>query len=135
MKNYRELSELKTFEERFEYLRLRGAVGKETFGYARYLNQQLYRSRRWKDVREQVIIRDGGCDLGVPGYELYDSVLVHHMNPITEEDIASNSDSIYDIDALITTTLDTHNAIHFGLKCNRVEHKERCRNDTTPWKK
>jgi len=134
-RTYRELAKIKTFQERYDYLKLKGMVGKETFGHDRYLNQQLYRSRRWKDIRDQVIIRDEGRDLGVEGYEIYDMIVVHHMNPITGEDIESNADCIYNIEELITTTLDTHNSIHYGAKCNRVEHKDRCRNDTIPWKK
>ena len=114
MKSYRELRRFDTFEERFEYLRLRGVVGVATFGYERYLNQALYHSREWKHTKNDVVLRDNGCDLGVPGYEIYGDLLVHHINPVTIEDIEIGADCVFDLDNCITTMLVTHNAIHYG---------------------
>jgi hypothetical protein len=111
---YSELSRLETFEERFEYLSLKGIVGEGTFGFDRWLNQGFYRSREWKQARNYVIVRDNGCDLGIPGYEIYYGLLVHHMNPISMEDISKGHKAIIDPNYLITTSLPTHNAIHFG---------------------
>jgi len=113
-RSYSELEKLETFEERYEYLRLQGVVGESTFGFDRWLNQQLYRSSRWKDVRERAIIRDSGCDLGIPGYAIYDRLVVHHMNPITKEDVALGRDIIFNLDVLICTSFRTHQAIHYG---------------------
>lgn len=107
---------METFEERFEYLRLGGGVGRETFGFDRHLNQVFYRSREWQDVRGFVIVRDYGCDLGVPGYEIFEEVLIHHINPMRVEDIRNHEDWILDPEYLITTQHDTHNAIHYGAK-------------------
>lgn len=135
IKSYNELRRLKTFEERFDYLKLNGTVGNTTFGYDRYINQMLYKSDRWLRVRDKAIIRDEGCDLGVEGYEIYDEILVHHINPITLEDIENNSPIVFDLNNLITTTLRTHNGMHYGSKNPRVLPKERTRNDTCPWKK
>lgn len=114
MKSYRELRRLETFEERFEYLRIRGEIGKVTFGFERYLNQVLYHSNEWHHVKKDAIVRDDGCDLGIPGYEIQAGLLVHHINSITIEDVENGADCIFDLDNLITTTLRTHNAIHFG---------------------
>lgn len=109
-----ELTRLITFADRFEYLKLNGAVGRETFGFDRWINQQFYRSKQWRDVRNEVIARDEGLDLGVPGYEIYDRIIIHHMNPITAEEIEEGSSDILDPEFLITTTHKTHNAIHYG---------------------
>jgi len=114
VKSYSELRRLKTFEERFEYLSLKGIVGANTFGFDRWLNQDFYASREWHDVRSQVILRDEGCDLGVPGYEILTRLLVHHMNPVTVQDLAVGSWWILDPEYLITTSKRTHNAIHYG---------------------
>lgn len=114
LRTYSELRRLETFEERFEYLSLKGIVGDSTFGFDRWLNQAFYRSNEWKRARDYVIVRDNGCDLGIPGYEIYAGLLVHHMNPISMEDISKGRGAIIDPDYLITTTLQTHNAIHFG---------------------
>lgn len=134
IKSYRELAKLKTFDERFTYLKLSGVVGASTFGYDRYLNQKLYNSRRWLMTRDQVIIRDEGCDLGIPGHELYSRIIVHHINPITVEDIENDSLILYDLNNLISTSSNTHNAIHFSdealLPKTLIERK---RNDTCPW--
>lgn len=113
-RTYTELSRLLTFEERFEYLRLYGDVGRATFGFDRYLNQQFYRSFEWKQVRDFVIVRDNGCDLGVDGYEIYESPLIHHINPISPTDIIHGESWILDPEFLITTTHNTHNAIHYS---------------------
>lgn len=113
-RTYSELSRLDTFEERFRYLVLHGSVGLETFGFDRYLNQQFYASREWKHIRNFVIARDNGCDLGIEGYEIFSRLAIHHMNPIRPEDIIHSNDDILDPEFLITTTHQTHNAIHYG---------------------
>lgn len=113
-RSYSELRGLDTFEERFEYLSLGGSVGVHTFGFDRWVNQLFYRSHEWKRIRDVVIVRDEGCDLGVPGYEIMSELLVHHMNPITAEDIKNFEEWIIDPEFLITTTHRTHNAIHYG---------------------
>lgn len=114
IRTYSELVELDTFRDRFEYLSLRAEVGCETFGFNRWINQQFYMSRQWKELRQQAILRDEACDLGVPGYEIHGRLIVHHMNPLTEEDIVYGTRKALDLDFLICTTHDTHNAIHFG---------------------
>ena len=114
IRTYSELITIPTFEERFEYLQLKGSVGKDTFGYDRYLNQVLYRSPEWKRLRNQIIIRDGGCDLACDGYDIYDKVLIHHLNPITVEDVLARSRKVFDPDNLVCVSHSTHNAIHYG---------------------
>lgn len=134
-KSYSELIRLPTFEERFDYLKLDGSVGLETFGHNRYLNQDFYNSYDWKRIRSKIIARDLGRDLGIDGYDLFGSVVVHHINPITVEDILNHSDLVYDPENLITTCLKTHNAIHYGDKKQVVnEWKPRLPNDTCPWR-
>lgn len=113
-KTYSELSRLETIGERFDYLALKGHVGKSTFGFDRWLNQEFYQSRAWRQARERVILRDLGCDLGIEGYEIYEGLLVHHMNPITPDDLALGAPAILDPEYLITTSKQTHNAIHYG---------------------
>lgn len=113
-RSYSELQRIRDFEERYEYLALRGSVGEATFGFDRYMNQQFYVSREWKQIRNHVIARDNGCDLGVEGYEIYDKIYIHHMNPMTREDIVHGNDDILDPEFLISTTHRTHNAIHYG---------------------
>ena len=136
IKTYSELIDLPTFEERFRYLRLKGAVGEDTFGFDRYLNQVFYRSAEWKRVRDQVIIRDNGCDLGVEGREIYGRILIHHMNPITIKDIRTASEFLLNPDYLICVTHATHNAIHYGDENLLIKAPiERTKNDTCPWKK
>lgn len=115
-KTYSNLKRIQTFEDKFEYLKLGGSVGHSTFGFDRYINQTFYQSFQWKSVRDHVIIRDKGCDLGVEGYEIHSKLLVHHMIPLTIEDITSGNDWITDPEYLITTTHNTHNAIHYGDK-------------------
>lgn len=135
-RTYKELSRLKTFEERYRYLQLKGSVGRETFGFDRYLNQVFYqRNPRWKAARDAVIIRDNGCDLGIEGREIYGKIIVHHMNVVTLEDLERDSDILYDPEYLISTMHTTHNAIHYGdehlLMLDPIERKP---NDTCPWK-
>lgn len=136
IKTYSELSQLPTFEERFRYLKLTGIVGKETFGYDRYLNQLFYSSKKWKAIRDHVIVRDNGCDLGVEGYEIHGRIIIHHMNIITREDIERESEYLLDPEFLITTTHNTHNAIHYGDESLLMSKPiERTKNDTCPWKR
>lgn len=133
-RSYSELSRLTTFEERFEYLRLEGGVGRSTFGFDRQINQDFYTSRFWQDVRREVIIRDNGCDLGIPGYEIYQGGLVHHMNPMALEDILHKESWILDPEFLILTTHSTHNDIHFGVRNSLPKIvTERTPRDTKLW--
>lgn len=135
IKCYSELVLLPTFEERFQYLRLDGVVGQETFGFDRYMNQYFYRSKEWRRVRDIVIARDAGCDLGIPGREIFGRVLIHHMNPIRPDDIRGRSDILLDPEYLITTVHETHQAIHYGDESLLITAPiERMRNDTCPWK-
>lgn len=115
-RTYSEVIKLKSFIERYEYLRLSNVVGEMTFGFDRYLNQMLYHSNRWKSIRDLIIVRDGGCDLGLSGYEVHDMVVVHHMNPITSKNIESGDDIVFDPEVLICTSHKTHLAIHYGDK-------------------
>lgn len=114
IRRYSELAQLNSFEERFAYLSLKGEVGQSTFGFDRWLNQQFYTSRAWRQLRHRIIVRDDGCDLGVPGYEIQSRLIIHHLNPLTVDDIAQGSDAALDPEFLICTTHDTHNAIHYG---------------------
>ena len=135
IRSYSELRRITTFEERYKYLQLGGIVGKDTFGFDRYLNQIFYRSQKWRSIRDQVIIRDNGCDLGVEGYDIYGRILIHHMNPITLEDIERESDFLLNPEYLICTTHNTHNAIHYGdEKLLITAPIERTKNDTCPWR-
>lgn len=113
-RTYYDLRRLRTFEDRFIYLKLDGSVGRSTFGFDRWLNQRFYNSPEWQSVRRQVILRDDGCDLGIPGYEIHTGLYIHHMNPITQDDILHGEDHILDPEFLITVSMKTHNAIHFG---------------------
>jgi len=114
IRTYSELSRLDTFEDRYQYLKLNGVVGESTFGFDRWVNQEFYRSREWKNTRNDVIVRDNGCDLGVLGYEINFNLLIHHMNPISMKDIEHGEEWILDPNFLITTSRQTHNAIHYG---------------------
>ena len=135
IKTYSELIMIPTFEGRYEYLKLGGQVGVETFGFDRYLNQAFYKSDEWLSVRDYVIARDNGCDLGVEGYEIYGRILIHHMNPITKEDILQRSKFLLDPEYLITTVKRTHDAIHYGNDSIIFEAPiERRKNDTCPWR-
>lgn len=131
---YSELIRLETFEERFEYLSLVGQVGEATFGFDRWINQEFYHSQEWKSVRNYVIVRDSGCDLGVPDYPINGSPLVHHMNPMTSDSIIHDDSWILDPEFLITTTRDTHNAIHYGgVNSLRKRYSPRVPGDTRLW--
>lgn len=134
IRTYRELRHLKTFEERYEYLALKGVVGLSTFGFDRWVNQAFYKSLEWLSVRDQVIIRDNGCDLGISGFEIHSGLLVHHMNPLTMRDLEQGEDWVIDPNFLITTSFRTHNAIHYGdesqLSRGPIERKPR---DTQLW--
>lgn len=136
IKTYSELKTLTTFEERFRYLKLNGKVGKDTFGFDRWLNQIFYKDPEWKSIRDYVIVRDNGCDLGIDGYEINGRILVHHMNPITKMDIVERTEYLLDPEYLISTVHRTHNAIHYGDESLLFTMPiERTRNDTCPWKK
>lgn len=135
IRTYSELITFPTFEERYQYLRLNGSVGRETFGFDRYMNQFFYRSLEWKKVRNEVIARDNGCDLGVEGREIFGRVLIHHMNPISPEDIRDRSDLLLNPEFLITTVHNTHQAIHYGDESLLILPPiQRTRHDTCPWK-
>lgn len=135
MKTYNKCIKLSTFDERFEYLQLKGLVGEETFGYTRYLNQILYRSPEWKQLRQHVIMRDNGCDLAMDGYEIFGKILVHHINPITLKDIEERNPKVYDMNNLITVSFMTHQAIHYGSKdLLLLDPVERKPNDQCPWR-
>lgn len=137
IRTYSELITLPTYIERFNYLKLGGRVGADTFGFDRHINQNLYqRNPRWKEARDIVIIRDNGCDLGVEGYEIHGKIIVHHMNPITLDDILNDRDWIYDPEFLICTVHNTHNAIHYGdERLLMTAPIERTKFDTCPWKR
>lgn len=136
IKTYSELIALPTFEERYRYLRLTGRVGEDTFGFDRYLNQKFYRSAEWKRIRDQVIVRDNGCDLGIEDRVIYGKILIHHMNPITERDILHMTDALLNPEFLICVTHATHNAIHYGDEDLLVKAPiVRSKNDTCPWKR
>ena len=137
IRTYTELSKLKTFKERFEYLQLNGEVCKDTFGFDRIFNQIFYGSSEWKRSRDIVIVRDNGCDLGIEGHEINGQrVIIHHLNPITLEDIEKKSPMLFDPEYLITTIHSTHNAIHYGDESLLITAPiERSKNDTCPWKK
>ena len=135
IRTYSELIKIPTFKERFEYLRLDGKVGEETFGFDRYLNQVFYKSPEWKAARDFVIIRDQGCDLAMEGHEIFGRILVHHMNPIRIEDIVNRSKYLLDPEYLICTIKNTHDAIHYGDGSLLITGPiERTKNDTCPWR-
>lgn len=134
IKSYHELRRFERFEDRFEYLKLGGTVGYSTFGFDRYVNQAFYASSEWKNIRRDVIVRDNGCDLGVPGYEINGSLLIHHINPMDSEDIFHGEEWILNPEYLITTTHNTHNAIHYGDSSLLVtKFVERKPGDTKLW--
>lgn len=134
-KSYQELSRLKSFEDRFDYLKLTGIVGETTFGFDRYLNQAFYRSKEWRNVRREVIIRDEGCDMGHPDHPINGRVIIHHINPVSLEDLDEGSDILLDPNNLVCVSETTHNAIHFGDSTLLPEpYVERSKYDTCPWK-
>lgn len=136
IKRYSELIRIPTFIERFRYLKIGGAVGRDTFGHDRYLNQLLYQSDEWKACRRDIIIRDGGCDLACEGFDVPVRALIHHLNPITVEDVLYRRDCVFDPENLVLTSHNTHNAIHYGDESLLiVEPVMRRRNDTCPWRK
>ena len=137
IRTYTELSKFRTFEERFEYLRLDGEVGRETFGFDRIFNQQFYTSKEWRCLRNKIIVRDNGCDLGAEGHEIYGQrIIIHHLNPISLKDIERRTEILMDPEYLITTIHLTHNAIHYGdEKLLMREPIKRSPNDTCPWKR
>lgn len=138
IRTYSELITLPTFEERYRYLRLGGRVGEETFGFDRYLNQLLYKSDRWLAARDKAIIRDEGCDLAMPDREIVGKqrIIVHHMNPITIEDILEENPDVFDLEYLICTIKNTHDAIHYGDESLLIKAPvERFKNDTCPWRR
>ena len=134
VRSYTELRMLPTFEERFEYLKLGGEVGRDTFGFDRWINQKFYKSYEWKQVRRDVIIRDNGCDLGLEGYELQNGIYVHHMNPMLPKDIVDAAEWILNPEYLICVSFNTHNAVHYGDASLLPKIIERKPNDTCPWK-
>lgn len=134
IRSYSQLIRLSTFEERFHYLNLSGVVGESTFGFDRYLNQAFYRSKQWHSIRDKIIIRDNGCDLGITDRIIFDRIIIHHMNPVTIEDLESANDIIFDPEFLICTTTTTHRAIHFGDEDQLIRlPKERRPGDTKLW--
>lgn len=136
IKTYSELMTFQTFEERFKYLKLTGIVGKETFGNVRYLNQFLYSSPEWRSLRNRIIVRDNGRDLGMDGYEIFGKIIIHHLNPITVEDVVSGNPKVFDPENLICTCHATHNALHYGDADLIIGVPiERTINDTCPWRK
>ena len=135
IRTYEEISKCRTFKERFEYLKLDGKVAHDTFGFDRYMNQYFYKSDRWKRVRDIVILRDDGCDLGVKGYDIHGKVIIHHMNPLNLDDIVNETEYLLNPNYLICTSHETHNAIHYGsYEMINKEPIERVPNDTCPWK-
>lgn len=135
MRTYTDLIKLPTFQERFKYLELNGVVGSDTFGFDRYLNQNFYTSQEWQRIKREVILRDNGCDLGVDGYTIFGRVIVHHMNPISPEDILNQTDLLMNPEFLICVSHTTHNAIHYGSE-NLLPKgpADRKPNDTCPWR-
>lgn len=135
IRTYSELITIPTFEERYNYLKLNGIVGKETFGYDRYLNQLLYRSSDWRSFRDRIIIRDNGCDLACKGFELQSRIIIHHIDPITVEDILNKHPKVFDPENVVSTSHNTHLAIHYGDKnLISIGPINRYKNDTCPWK-
>lgn len=136
MRTYSELIKLPTFEERFEYLKLDGKVGEDTFGFDRYFNQVMYHSLEWKEIRRMVLVRDEGCDLAIPDREIFGKIIVHHMNPISLKDLEEHNSDIFDPEFLITTSKATHDAIHYGDEDLLIESSLVVRepNDTSPWR-
>lgn len=135
IRTYNEMIQLSTFDERFNYLKLGGRVGRETFGFDRYLNQRFYNSKEWKMFRNDIIIRDDGCDLAMKNYDILDEIIIHHLNPIRIDDIINLSDYLLNPNYAVCTHLGTHNAIHYGFEPPiSTRLVARCPNDTCPWK-
>lgn len=135
MKSYHELLQFHTFEDRYNYLKLHGNVGEDTFGYNRMFNQQFYHSTEWRRTRNKIILRDNGCDLGMSDYEIFGRIYIHHINPVTLEDVEEMSERLFDPDNLICVSFDTHNAIHYATEQNLPKLSiERTAGDTCPWR-
>ena len=135
IKSYSELIKIPTYKERFEYLKLNGIVGKDTFGYDRYLNQAFYNSPEWRRFRRDMIIRDNGCDLACEGYEIRGKIILHHINPLTHDDLINRREVLFDPENIICVTHNTHNAIHYGDANLLITGPiERTANDTCPWR-
>lgn len=135
IRTYKKLIQLKTFEERFDYLRLLGSVGTDTFAFDRYLNQKFYSSYEWRRVRQQIILRDAACDLGIKDHDIFGMVMIHHMNPISVDDLVHSSDFLLNPEYLICVSKETHNALHYGTDIPVQKVVERKPNDTCPWRK
>ena len=136
IKTYSELISIPTYEERFDYLKLEGVVGKDTFGYDRYLNQAFYNSPEWKRFRRDIIIRDNGCDLACEGYDIRGRIILHHINPLTQEDLINRKEALFNPENIICVSHNTHNAIHYGDANLLITGPiERVANDTCPWKR
>ncbi len=135
-RSYSEMIKFTTYLERFEYLKLKGKVGDETFGYSRYLNQRFYHTPEWKEARDKVIIRDNGCDLGIWDRKIRDRILIHHINPITEDDILNRNPMVFDLENLVCVSKKTHDAIHYGDSSLLIADDivVRTKNDTSPWR-
>lgn len=134
IRTYDELMNLRTFDERYEYLKLNGRIADVTFGFDRYLNQSFYKSTIWRQTRDDIIVRDLGCDLGVKGYEIYNNIIIHHMNPINIEDIIGNTDYLLNPNYLISTSFNTHNSVHYGTRSPNLI-VDRHKGDTCLWKR
>lgn len=136
MKSYSELIRIPTYDERLKYAYIGGGIGDETFGFDRFLNQKLYNSAEWRQLRNEIIVRDNGCDLACKGYDLFDRILIHHLNPITRDDVLDRADCIFDPENLICVSFDTHNYIHYGQTDDRLSglNFDRKPNDMCPWK-
>lgn len=136
IRTYTELMQYDTFIERFRYLKLGGKVGEDTFGFDRYLNQQFYKSKEWRLLRDRIIIRDYGCDLAIPDREIFDRIIIHHLNPITKEDIINQTEFLLNPEYMICTRKRTHDAIHYGDESLLFDGLvERTKNDTCPWRR
>lgn len=138
IRTYSELIQLYSFEERFNYLKLHGSVGRETFGFDRYLNQKFYKSPEWKHVRDIVIVRDMGCDMGLRNYDIKGRIIIHHMNPMSIEDLEKNPSLLLDPEFLVCVSQETHNAIHYGDDSilNKTNcYEDRKPYDTIPWRR
>lgn len=135
IRTYSELVTMSDYKDRYNYLKLLGSVGESTFGFDRYLNQRFYTSKEWLSIRDYVIVRDNGCDLGIEGYDIHGRIYIHHMNPILPKDIVDTTEFLLNPEYLIATTHETHNAIHYGDESLLVtEPIMRSPNDTCPWK-
>lgn len=137
IRTYSELNKIQDFKERYRYLKLGNKVGESTFGFDRYLNQKFYVSDEWRSIRDQIIIRDNGCDLGIDGRDIFGSIIVHHMNPISKYDLIHQTDYLINPEYLICVSLNTHNAIHYGDESLLFDDVlvERRKNDTCPWRR